>query len=277
MSGIPDGAVVNVVREDPVRRGLRFAGTERAVFMSIDDGDHWQSLRRNMPATSIRDLIVKDEDLVVATHGRSFWILDDISLLRHVTPAAPALFPSDFAWRVRWSLNTDTPIPQEEPAGQNPVEGVAIDYLLPTTARRVQLEILSAGGSLVRRYDSQDVMPAPLADRNIPDYWIRAPQHVATGAGAHRLQWDARFPNSPAAALSYPIAAVYGDTPAEPRGPRALPGLYRVRLIVDGVTTERPLRLRMDPTVHVTQATLEAQHTLAMLLNEALTRASVVA
>ncbi len=276
VTGIPDGGIVNVVREDPVRRGLLFAGTERAVYMTLDDGAHWQSLRRNMPATSIRDLVVKDEDIVVATHGRSYWILDGIASLRRMPltrQTAPALYPSEFAWRVRWNLNTDTPIPQEEPAGQNAPEGVALDYTLPVAVQRVQIDILDAGGGLVRRYASDDAIAAPLPDRNIPDYWIRPPTVVNSTAGSHRLSWDMRYAPSPSADLSYPIAAVLHDTPAEPRGAMAPPGTYRVRLTADGVTTERPIRLRADPTLRASVASLRAQSTLARSLSDGLTRA----
>jgi photosystem II stability/assembly factor-like uncharacterized protein len=131
-AGIPDGGIVNAVREDPVRRGLLFAGTEQAVYVSFDDGESWQSLRLNMPATSIRDLVIKDDDLVVGTHGRSFWILDDITPLRQLTPAlvqeTAVLLRPEEAWRFRWSKYTDTPLPPEEPAGRNPPDGAVIDY-----------------------------------------------------------------------------------------------------------------------------------------------------
>lgn len=276
VNGIPDGGVVNVVREDPVRRGLLFAGTERAVFVSRDDGERWQSLRLDMPATSIRDLVVKDEDLVIGTHGRSFWILDGIGTLRELPLArvtSPTLVPSAFAWRVRWNLNTDTPIPQEEPSGQNAPEGVAIDYVLPQAARHVVLEILAADGALVRRYASDDAAPPPLPDRNIPDYWIRPPTIPGAGAGSHRIHWDMRHAPSPAASLGYPIAAVFMNTPAEPRGPLALPGRYRVRLIADGDTVVRPLWLRADPTVRVPTAQLVAQHALGRALHDGIGRA----
>src|SRR5207253_6281323 len=130
-NGIPDGASVNVVREDTKRKGLLFAGSEREVYFSIDDGDHWQSLRLNMPATSIRDLVIKDDDIVVGTHGRSFWILDDITPLRQLAfqqnNQAVILFKPQTATRVRWDMWTDTPLPQEEPAGQNPPDGAIID------------------------------------------------------------------------------------------------------------------------------------------------------
>ena len=160
-NGIPDGGIVNAVREDPRRRGLLYAGTERTVYVSFDDGDHWQSLRTNLPATSIRDLVIKDDDLVVGTHGRGFWILDDVTPLRQLTAevaaAAVHLFRPQTATRVRWNMYTDTPMPQEEPAGQNPPDGAILTYRLARDARGpVTLEILDAKGALVRRYSSDD-------------------------------------------------------------------------------------------------------------------------
>jgi photosystem II stability/assembly factor-like uncharacterized protein len=177
-NGIPDGGITNVVREDPKQKGLLFAGTEQAVYVSLDDGQNWHSLRLNMPATSIRDLVIKDDDLVVGTHGRGFWILDDISPLRHIARASgfgrtgPYLFPPAQAWRVRWNMNTDTPLPPDEPAGQNPPDGAIINYWLPSDAKSVTLEILDAAGRLVRQYESS-AEPEPAFGR--------------TGAGATAL------------------------------------------------------------------------------------------
>jgi photosystem II stability/assembly factor-like uncharacterized protein len=263
-SGLPDGAVVNAVREDPVRRGLLFAATEQAVHVSFDDGERWQSLRLNMPATSIRDVVVKDDDLVVGTHGRSFWILDDITPLRQLTPAAvqeaAVLLRPEEAWRFRWSKWTDTPLPPEEPAGKNPPDGAILHYLLKEPARGpVSLEILDASGALVRRYRSDDPPEAPVPGRNIPDYWIRPPQMLSAEAGLHRFVWDLHHPPPAAVRYSYPISAIYRDTPREPRGPWAVPGAYTVRLTVDGRTLTQPLRLKMDPRVTTPPEGLRAQ------------------
>ena len=263
-TGIPDGGIVNTVREDPVRHGLLFAGTEQAVYVSFDDGASWQSLRLNMPATSIRDLVIKDDDLVVGTHGRGFWILDDISPLRQVGPPAlqeaAFLFAPQAAWRFRWNKNTDTPLPPDEPAGENPPDGAIIHYVLKgLAAEAVSLEILDAGGTVVRRYRSDDPPEAPVEGRNIPDYWIRPPQPLSTAAGLHRFVWDLHYPPPAVLERSYPIAAIYRNTPAEPRGPWALPGEYTVRLSVGGRTLTRPLRLKMDPRVKATPEELRAQ------------------
>ena len=277
VSGIPDGGIVNAVREDPVRKGLLFAGTERAVSVSFDDGASWQSLRLNMPATSIRDLVVKDDDLVVGTHGRSFWILDDITPLRQVTPdvlAAPAhLLAPQLATRVRWNQYTDTPLPQEEPAGQNPPDGAVINYHLKADAvGPVILEIADASGRIVRRYSSADEPEQPVEGRNIPDYWIRPPQTLSPRAGLHRFVWDLRYAPPAVERFGYPISAIFGNTPREPRGPWVLPGRYTVRLTANGRTLEQPLTVRMDPRVKAGPEELAEQHDLSMRVYDALSR-----
>ncbi len=279
--GLPDGAIVNVVREDPKQRGLLYAGTERAVYVSFDDGDNWQSLRLNMPATSIRDLVVKDDDVVVGTHGRSFWILDDVAPLRGLPSAlarvstSVALIPPSRATRVRWNKNTDTPLPQEEPAGQNPPDGAILDYWLAQTSGDVTLEILDARGALVRRFRNTDA-PEPIdSTANIPLYWIRPSQGLAATAGLHRFVWDLRYPAPPVARHEYPISAIYGYTPREPRGRSVLPGRYTVRLSANGKTVTQPLIVRMDPRVKTSSAALARQFALASQLTNALERAAI--
>ncbi|HEY2025555.1 MAG TPA: glycosyl hydrolase [Gemmatimonadaceae bacterium] len=276
VTGLPDGAIVNVVREDPGRRGLLYAGTERAVYVSFDDGDHWQSLRLNMPATSIRDLIVKDDDIAVATHGRSFWILDDVTPLRQFTGGTTAtdvvLFAPQRSTRVRWNKYTDTPIPPDESAGENPPDGAILDYYLDSPADVVTLEILSPSGQLVRRFRSTDPAEAPVPDRNIPDYWIRPQQRLSGTNGMHRFVWDLHYPTPAAPHFEYPISATYMNTPAEPRGPWASPGTYTVRLSANGRTVSQPLVVRMDPRVRVAPAALARQFVLATQLAQALDR-----
>ena len=274
--GIPDGETVNVVREDPEKPGLLYAGTERAVYVSFDDGARWQSLRLNMPVTSIRDLVIKDDDVVVGTHGRSFWILDDVTPLRQLDTRVAAadvyLFRPQTAWRVRWNTNTDTPLPQEEPAGQNPPDGATLYYWLAQPAQHAAVEVLDATGALVRRYASDDPMDAPLAGQNVPPYWLRPPQHLATSPGMHRFVWDVRHPPPAVNSFSYPITAIYRNTPKVPGGVWALPGEYTVRLTVDGRTFEQPLTLRMDPRVTATAAALAEQFSLSMAVDNALRR-----
>ncbi|HTM34858.1 MAG TPA: hypothetical protein VL263_26305 [Vicinamibacterales bacterium] len=275
-SGIPDGGIINVVREDAKRRGLLFAGSEQAVYVSFDNGGRWQSLRINMPATSIRDLVIKDDDLVVGTHGRSFWILDDITPLRQWADApltaGPHLFAPQRATRVRWNLNTDTPLPPDEPAGQNPPDGAILNYWLPADAKSVTLEIVDEAGSAIRRYTSEDP-PEPLVEgRNIPDYWIRPPQPLLKTRGLHRFVWDLHHERPAVTSFSYPIAAIRGDTARVPNGSWVSPGRFTVRLSVDGQAHTAPLDVRMDPRVKASAADIRQQYTLSRRLDAALRR-----
>ena len=264
VTGLPDDPI-NVVREDPHHKGLLMAGSERCVFVSFDDGDHWQSLRLNMPATSIRDLVFKDADVVLGTHGRSFWILDDIAPLRQMSAAKAdaVLYKPEGAVRVRWDMNTDTPLPQDEPAGENPPDGAIVDYYLKSnSASPVMLDILDAGGKVVRHYSSTDTLYT-VPDVNIPNYWIRPQQTLSAKAGAHRFVWDLHYQplNVPA---SYPISAVYGNTAPVASSPWVLPGTYTVKLTANGMIYTQPLAVRMDPRVKTAPAALALQHSLAL-------------
>jgi len=255
------------VREDPIRKGLLFAGSERAVHVSFDDGASWHPLRLNMPATSIRDLVVHDDDVVVGTHGRGFWILDDISPLRQLdasTAGKPHLFKPQLAYRVRRSVATDTPLPPEEPAGKNPPDGAIFYYNLPAKANVVSLEILNDKNEVVRRFASTD-KPAVVNERelNVPTYWIRPPQILLTEAGSHRFVWDMHY-TPLAEGRTYPISAIYLDTPSMPLGPAAHPGNYSVRLTVDGQSQTQPLTIKMDPRVPATPEQLAQQFDLTM-------------
>jgi photosystem II stability/assembly factor-like uncharacterized protein len=264
VSGLPADAPVNTVREDSRARGLLFAGTERTVYFSQDDGAAWESLQRNLPSTSIRDLVVHENDVVVGTHGRSFWILDDISPLRqHVTPSAIALFKPSAAYRVRRDTWTDTPLPPEEPAGQNPPDGAVLDYYLPSNASNVSIEILDSRGHLVRRYTNHDAAPPIDPQITVPTYWVRIPQPPGASAGMHRFLWDYRYADPLAVSHDYPISAIYHDTPRTPQGVLALPGTYTVRLTVDGHVRRQTLRLLMDPRINLSSAALAAQFSLA--------------
>ena len=274
-NGIPDGGSVNVVREDAVRRGLLYAGTEREVYVSFDDGDHWQSLRLDMPAISIRDLVVKDDDIAVGTHGRGFWILDDVTPLRQldarIAAADAHLFAPQTAIRFRWSKYTDTPMPQEEPAGQNPPDGAILDYHLKSAATGpVTLEILDRAGAVVRRYSSSDEPEQPIEGRNTPDYWLRPPQVLSAAAGMHRFVWDLHYPRPAVQSFGYPISAIYRNTVQVPQGSWALPGRYSVRLTVNGRSYTQPLTVRMDPRVKTPAAGIQQQFTLSRVLDTAL-------
>ncbi|MFN0182167.1 MAG: glycoside hydrolase [Gemmatimonadales bacterium] len=263
-TGLPAGGIINAVREDPKRRGLLFAASEQAVFVSFDDGDHWQPLRLRMPATSIRDIVIKDDDLVAGTHGRGFWILDNISPLRQITAATATaevvLFQPQRATRVRWNMNTDTPLPPDEPASPNPPDGAIVDYWLANDATGpVTLEILDGAGVVVRRYASTDPV-APITDEGqVPRGWIRPTRLLGTRAGAHRFLWDLKHDPPAGFSRSFPIAAIIGNTGREPDGVWVMPGRYLTRLTVNGRSYTQPIVVRMDPRVRTTTAGLLAQ------------------
>lgn len=265
VNGLPDDPI-NVVREDSKRRGLLFAGSERAVYVSFDDGEHWQSLRLNMPCTSIRDLVIKDEDIVVGTHGRSFWILDNITPLRQLNAAllnaSSILYKPQTAYRVRWNMNTDTPLPQEEPAGQNPPDGAIIDYYLAENKSEVSLEILDSKNNMVRKYTSSD-LPDLVTPGNVPPYWIRPQQILSAKAGAHRFTWDMHY--TPIESNNgYPIAATFMNTAPNPSSPWVMPGSYLAKLIVDGTVFTHRFMVKMDPRVTTSVAELQRQHDLSI-------------
>ena len=268
VNGLPDDPI-NVVREDPLQKGLLYAGSETAVYVSFDDGEHWQSLRQNMPATSIRDLVIKDDDIVVGTHGRSFWILDNITALRQLRTAnvMPRIYRPQIAYRVRWNMWTDTPLPQEEPAGENPPDGAMLEYYLPKNAGNTSLEIIDAKGNVVRKFSSLDTA-YKIGDVNIPLYWIRPQQILSAAKGAHRFLWDMRYEplNVPA---SFPISAIYKNTAPNTTSPYVMPGSYTVRLTVDGKTYTQPLVIKMDPRVKTSVANLQLQHDLSVKVYEA--------
>ena len=272
VTGLSPDAPTNTIKEDPVRRGLLFAGTENLTWFSLDDGDHWHPLRLNMPAISIRDLIVKDQDLVVATHGRGFWILDDISALRQWNPTAaagPTLFAPAVATRVRYSMYTDTPIPPDEPRAENPPDGAVIDYFLAQDARRVTIEIVNAAGRVLRTYASDDPTPSPADAGNAPWYWFRPAAAPSAKAGLQRFTWDLHYAR-PTTECSLPISATPFNTKCEPEGPWAMPGTYTVRLKVDGAVQTRALTVRMDPRVRTPLAALRQQHDLSVALYDAM-------
>ena len=266
VAGIDSGATTNVIREDPKTRGLLYAGTEQRVWVSFDDGDHWQSLRLNMPGTSIRDLVIKDDDVVIGTHGRSFWILDNVTPLRQLgTSLQSQLFKPQTAIRVRYSQWPDTPLPPDEPAAENPPDGAMIDYVIGTGGvggKPVTLEILD-GTKIVRRYASTDTAMAPADVGNTPRYWIRPTQVLSAEPGMHRFVWDLRYPAPGVLNREYPISATPHNTAREPHGPWVVPGTYTVRLTVNGQTYAQPLTVRMDPRVKASAATLARQFGLS--------------
>jgi photosystem II stability/assembly factor-like uncharacterized protein len=268
IKGIP-AEPINSVREDAVRKGLLFAGSENQVYYSIDAGENWQSLKLNMPATSIRDLVIKDDDLVLGTHGRSFWILDNITPLRQIQTKdlTSKLFKPQTATRVRWNMNTDTPLPPEEPAGENPPDGAMIDYTIGETASSpVTLSIIDYKGIVVRKFSSNDTM-YKIPALNIPLYWIRPQQILSKEIGAHRFLWDMKYNpiNEPAA---FPMGAVKNNTAPDATAPWVMPGVYRLQLNVNGKTYEQSMQINMDPRVKTSLKDLQRQHDLSKICYE---------
>ena len=244
--GLPAGVYVQTVKEDPNRRGLLYTGTERTVFVSFDDGDHWQSLQLNLPPASMRDLDVHDDDLIVATHGRGFWVLDNISALRQINADVARsnahLFQPADAILLTPGTDNGTPMPRDEPLAENAPAGASIDYYLKSNASGpLTLEILDPAGEIVRKYSSEDTgPPVNLETLNIPAYWVRPFQPLSTKAGMHRWIWDLR-PTPP------PRPAGGGGFSGRGAVPMVLPGIYTVKLSVGGKSYTQPLVVKMDP------------------------------
>jgi hypothetical protein len=271
VNGLPSDRTAHVVREDPVRPGLLYAGTDGGVFVSFDDGGHWQPLRLNMPVVSVTDLDIHAADLVASTYGRSLWILDDVTPLRS-TGSGTRLLPPTIATRVRWDNFQDTPYPPETPAGQNPPDGAVIDYYLQVAPTGdIAMTISDAQGKVVREFSSlakeRDLPPA-----NVPEYWFSAPEALPKAAGHNRFVWNLRY--APPLPLpfgyfgslmeytEYTLAehAIPGNTPREqPPGPLAVPGVYTVELKIGGQSFRQPLTVKLDPRLQVSNDDLREQ------------------
>jgi photosystem II stability/assembly factor-like uncharacterized protein len=268
-NGIPSGAATSAIREDPKRKGLLYAGSETQVYVSFDDGDHWQSLRLNMPASSVRDLEIKDDDLIAATHGRGFLILDDLTPLRQLAAAhasEPAhLYAPQTALRIRNDMNPPTPWPPDMATGENPPDGAIIDYYLgPNISGVVSLEIADDQGQTIVRFNSNDPVPPPDPRYPDPTFWARLPRILSAAPGHHRFLWDMQFPQVPGMDMDPDEnLATPGDTPPVSTAPWVLPGNYTVRLIAGGKTISEPLKVAMDPRVKTPPADLEQQFALA--------------
>jgi photosystem II stability/assembly factor-like uncharacterized protein len=285
VKGISGGAPTNSIREDPRKKGLLYASTDTQVWVSFDDGDNWHSLRLNMPAISVRDIEVKDDasclcsDLVAGTHGRGFWILDDVTPLRQAAEAAAAssafLFKPATGVRIRFGTNDPTPWPPELPAGENPPPGAIVDYYLPSSAGDVKLEFLNATGKVIRTYSSTDKVMSPdpatdpvaynkicqqdptAADCSLPLYWPAPQQILKASAGMHRFTWDMHYDPLPGAGGGGRGgggggAAVPHRTYAGVNSPWVAPGTYTVRLTANGQTLTQPIVIKMDPRVKIT-------------------------
>ncbi len=264
VAGISDFSFVKVVREDPKRQGLLYAGTETGPFVSFDDGDRWGTLQQNMPTVSVRDMVVHDDDLVAATYGRAFWILDDLSPLRQldgkVANASVHLFRPATAIRLRNDMNQDTPLPPEMPAGQNPPTGAVIDYYFKSApSDDVRIAIYDQKDQLVRELSSKLQPVRTEEPPPVPNYWLYHATPLPKNAGMNRYVWNLRYAAPDAVRHTYPISALYESTHAEPQGPFVVPGKYEVRLTVAGKTYTQPLTVKMDPRVNMTTAALEQQ------------------
>jgi len=260
--GIPEGSFLNCVREDPARKGLLYACTEKGAYVSFNDGDDWESLQLNLPVTSVRDLVVHESDLVIATFGRSFWILDNVTPLRqmdaHVAAADAWLFRPEAAIRMRTGSDQGTPVPMDEFLAANPPEGAVLDYYLKERASApIQLEIFDSEGNLVRRFASDDVLHKTNPnDVPIQMEWVRDPKPLLAEAGMHRFVWDLRYAMPKGVRRSF-----WG-----PAGPLAAPGNYTVKLTTKGKSSTQPLTIRLDPRVKTPQDALTRQFGLASKL-----------
>jgi photosystem II stability/assembly factor-like uncharacterized protein len=270
-SGIPEGSFLNCVREDPLRKGLLYACTEKNVYVSFDDGDSWESLQLNMPTTSIRDLVVHGDDLVIATHGRSFWILDDAAALREmngqITSADVWLFKPAATYRVRPGYDQGTPVPMDEALAENPPDGAVVDYWLKEKAKApVELEIFDAEGALVRRFSSADVMPKTDPTKvPIAMAWVHDIEPLSAEAGMHRFVWNLHYALPKGLRPSF-----YGPT-----GVWSLPGNYTVRLTANGKSSSQPLTVKIDPRISTKEQELRMEFVAASRISTRLGEVAV--
>ena len=287
-AGLPDNRVARAVREDSTRSGLLYAGTETGVYLSFDSGDHWSSLQLNLPTTSMTDLSVHGDDLVLSTLGRGLWILDDITPIRQWNPGlanSPAtLLAPEIARRVHWDNHPDTPINPEMPAAQNPPDGAIINYYLKAAPKaEITLDISDEKGKLIRRFSSRLSSSKPEPPANVPDYWFAPPSRLPADPGFNRFVWNLRLPEPEVLSYSYygqhldyvefdlPDHAVPGLTPRhQPEGPIVVPARYDLALTVDGKTYRQSLEVKLDPRVHVSTADLQAQLDLASSISNLL-------
>jgi photosystem II stability/assembly factor-like uncharacterized protein len=253
---------VNAIRQDTQKKDLLFAGTELGIYVSFDDGGHWQPLQLNLPVSSVRDITIHGDDLIIATHGRSFWILDNITPLRQVNAQAQSanawLFQPATAVRIDNDVFLGSPPPPEEPAGKNPPDGAMIDYYLKAPAKEMKLEIFDAGNKLVRRYSSAQKPEEKRPPLAIAERWLSKPALLDSAAGMHRFLWDLRWSSSGTDEIEE------DEGPGAPRGPRAASGAYQVKLTVDGQTFTQNLKVEMDPRSQATKAELDEQQRLGL-------------
>ncbi|HTV60051.1 MAG TPA: hypothetical protein VMJ93_14365 [Verrucomicrobiae bacterium] len=273
-AGLPENSYVHVVREDTKKKGLLFAGTETGVYVSLDDGGHWNSLQLNLPVAPIHDINIHENDIAVATHGRAFWILDDIEPIREWSASIPTrdayLFHPVNPLRIPRSENRDTPLPHETPVGENPPAGASIDYYLKKPAAgELVLEIRDRENHLVRRFTSEDQPEKPEEPPPFETRWLAPPETLQNTAGMHRFVWDLRYAPPEALHEDYSMGAlIHGGTVRLPEGPMALPGQYQVLLIAGEETQKQTITPEMDPRVRATPSDLEKQLELALKIDK---------
>lgn len=274
-AGLPQDAYVLVVRQDPVKPELLFAGTRRGVYASLDDGAGWQPLQLNLPTSGVNDLTIHGNDLIAATEGRAIWALDDYTPLRHAG-SQPGLLPPAMAYRLGANQNRDTPLPLDEPRTFNPPTGAVIDYILPAAVKEpVTLEIVDGQGRTVRRFASDETPKRAGAGQYFDDDWLQPLEPLPARPGHNRFVWNLRTERPRALDYDYSIAAVPGaDTPEVPQGMFVLPGQYEVRLTVGGRTQSQPLTVALDPRVHISAADLAAQRGFYDAVSKALEEAT---
>lgn len=278
INGIPGNEYVNAVCSDNEKRGLLFAGTNRSMYVSFNDGKYWLPLKLNFPTTSIRDLLIHHGDLIAATQGRGIWILDDLSPLRQIsndlTQKPAYLFKPAQAWRMRGNTNHDTPWPPSTPLGQNPPDGVIIDYWLKDSVNSIiKLSIYDSKGNLIRNYSSDEKPESLPSNIYFDKRWLGEDKDLSTGAAMHRFVWDLRYPRPKALIYDYSIAAVWTvGTPVLPMGPLVMPGKYKIILTVNGKDYIQELEVKLDPRVKISKTELEAQLELAQEVQKTLNK-----
>ncbi len=278
IKGLPSNEYLNVVRADPVKKGLLYASTNRSIYVSFNDGSEWQPLTLNFPTTCVRDLVVHNGDLIAGTQGRGIWILDDVEPLREMTAKiskeSAHLFKPAQAWRIRNDENQDTPWPPSTPLGQNPPPGAIIDYYLKDgSTTPVSLSIYDSKGNLINQFSSNEKEKKLPAHRYFQKEWVGKSEQLNNTAGMHRYIWNMRYPRPSALQYHYSIAAVWTDgTPVKPEGPLVMPGHYNVVLSVNGKKYTQPLIIKLDPRVHVKEKDLTSQLNLALQIDTTLNK-----
>ncbi len=277
INGLPDNEYVNVVRSDIKQKGLLFAGTNRGVYVSFNDGLKWQKLSLNLPTTDITDLLIHDNDLIASTQGRAIWILDDIEPLRELSTGLNSiedhLFKPESCYRIRGNENRDTPWPHETPLGKNPPDGAIIDYYLNKDASIITLTIKDSQDKIIRQFSSEETFKKLPSNRYFEKEWVAKEIPLPNEQGMHRIIWDLRYNRPQSLHYSYSIAGIWLDgTPLMPEGALVLPGEYSAILNVDGKSYTKQFTVKMDPRAHCSNGDLQKQLELSQKIDSALTQ-----